>query len=490
MGYLGNNALPFDPIRSSGRPRDAQRFSGNGSTTTFTLNFSVFAPTDLEVFVENVQQEPLFSYDAIGNQLIFTEAPPSGTNNIYVVYKNVEAGIYNQIPDGSISYQKLANNIRVFTTDNYTGDNATTSFALTERPADANTLFVSIDGVVQRAPIHYTVSNTTITFASAPPSSSNVHVRHLGFRTTSTITALAANTTISQPILQSPTITNPTITGGTLTNSTAVGLVANNTNLFVENTYLRGNYYHTSVATFTNGSDATHMGVANTNYFVINSGNGPENLNSARYQALGIAPNFDTFDNLSNQPSFRIASVSDTVGDSPLSTFTYSSFPGLVLGSTSASTANNLIRPAEMFYQTRYFSPTGAALPIIQWVMLNYSGIKSDNNVYSILNRSNSHAGVITIFQNNTGSTTHIPFYSTGGAGVAYYWTILDPDTGWLYNQSGPSFSFTDRGTSPNTYTVAGSNGSGQWTVQRTSGTQSYQVWFHIALFGPSFGNT
>ena len=210
MGYLGNNALPFDPIRSSGRPRDAQRFNGNGSTTTFTLNFSVFAPTDLEVFVENVQQEPLFSYDAIGNQLIFTEAPPSGTNNIYVVYKNVEAGIYNQIPDGSISYQKLANNIRVFTTDNYTGDNTTTAFTLTERPADANTLFVSIDGVVQRAPIHYTVSNTTITFASAPPSSSNVHVRHLGFRTTSTITALAANTTISQPVLQSPTL-NATI---------------------------------------------------------------------------------------------------------------------------------------------------------------------------------------------------------------------------------------------------------------------------------------
>jgi hypothetical protein len=73
---------------------------------------------------------------------------------------------------------------------------------------------VAVDGVFQRAPIHYTASNNTITFSSAPPSSSNVHVRHLGFRTTQTITALPANTTISQPVLQSPSYTG-TLTGGT-----------------------------------------------------------------------------------------------------------------------------------------------------------------------------------------------------------------------------------------------------------------------------------
>ena len=33
MGYLGNNALPFDPIQSFAPQRDAERFSGNGSTT-------------------------------------------------------------------------------------------------------------------------------------------------------------------------------------------------------------------------------------------------------------------------------------------------------------------------------------------------------------------------------------------------------------------------------------------------------------------------
>jgi len=211
VSYLGNNNLPFNPLATSGKPRDAQRFNGNGSTTTFTLTHPVTNPTDLEVFVENVQQEPSFAYDATGTQLIFTEAPPSGTNNVYVIYRNIEPGIFASIPDGAITFNKLANNIRLFTTDNFTGDNTTVTFGLSSAVPDANTLIVAVDGVFQRAPIHYTASGNTITFASAPPATSNVHVRHLGFRTTQSITALPANTTISQPILQNPQITSQAV---------------------------------------------------------------------------------------------------------------------------------------------------------------------------------------------------------------------------------------------------------------------------------------
>jgi hypothetical protein len=214
VSYIGNSALPFNPLATSGKPRDAQRFNGDNTTTTFTLNFRVDNATDLEVFVDNVQQEPLTAYDALANQLTFTEAPPSGTNNIYVVYRNTDSGIFANIPDGSITFNKLANNIRLFTTDNFTGDGGTATFTLSSDVPDANTLVVAVDGVFQRAPIHYTASNNTITFSSAPPVSSNVHVRHLGFRTTQTITALPANTTISQPVLQSPSYTG-TLTGGT-----------------------------------------------------------------------------------------------------------------------------------------------------------------------------------------------------------------------------------------------------------------------------------
>jgi hypothetical protein len=206
MAYIGANPTTSDLTRTAAIPRDAERFSGNGSTTNYTLSRSLYGPTDASVVVENVYQEPIVSYNIVGNQLVFTEAPPSGTNNIYVVYRAVQ-GVQVTLPDGSVSYNKLANNIRLFTTDNYIGNTAISTYALSEAPADANTLAVSIDGIVQRAPINYTVSGQTITFTSAPPTGSNVHIKHLGFRSSSVITALPANTTIVQPVLSNPTIT-------------------------------------------------------------------------------------------------------------------------------------------------------------------------------------------------------------------------------------------------------------------------------------------
>ena len=217
MGYLGSQILPFDPTRTFAPPRDADRFSGNGSSVAFTLSRPVNQETDIEVFVENVQQEPIVAYSSVDTTLTFTEAPPSGTNNVYVVYKNYNTGAQVTVPDGSISYAKLANNIRLFTTDNLTANGSQVTFTLSEIPADANTVMVSVDGVVQRAPVHYTTSGNQITFTSAPPVFSNVHVRHLGFRTTSTVTALAANTTLTTPVLQGQMTANGSIVPGSNT---------------------------------------------------------------------------------------------------------------------------------------------------------------------------------------------------------------------------------------------------------------------------------
>jgi hypothetical protein len=217
LAYLGNSSLPFDPTRTAAAPRDADRFSGNGSTVTFTLSRAVPKAVDIQVFVENVPQEPLFAYDVNGTSLTFTGAPPSGTNNVYVVYRNFDSGAQVYVPDGSITYSKLANNIRIFTTDNLTPNGNNSVFTLSEPPADANTVMVTVDGVMQRAPVHYTTSGSTITFTSAPPAGSNVHVRHLGFRTTTAVTQLSANSTIT-----TPTITTPTVTGGTLTSSSLI----------------------------------------------------------------------------------------------------------------------------------------------------------------------------------------------------------------------------------------------------------------------------
>jgi hypothetical protein len=122
------------------------------------------------------------AYNVVGTALTFTSAPPSGTNNIYVVYRNYDAaGVY--VPDGSITYAKLAQNIRTFTQDLFTANGTGQTFTLTETPYDANTLAVTIDGVTQSAPSNYSVTGTTIIFTSAPAASSNVSVKHLGFKT-------------------------------------------------------------------------------------------------------------------------------------------------------------------------------------------------------------------------------------------------------------------------------------------------------------------
>jgi hypothetical protein len=201
LAYLGQTTLPFDPFRSAAPTSDADRFSGNASTATFTLSRAVSFPTDIEVFVENVQQEPITSYSVAGTSLTFTEAPPTGTNNVYVVYRNYQTGAQITLPDGSVTYNKLANNIRLFTTDNFTSNGTVSTFSLSEQPADANTVLVTVDGIVQRATEHYGLSGKTITFTSTPASNSLISIRHLGFRTTTTVTAIPPGTNISNPVI-------------------------------------------------------------------------------------------------------------------------------------------------------------------------------------------------------------------------------------------------------------------------------------------------
>ena len=54
------------------------------------MSRSVSLDTDIEVFVDNIQQEPgsTKAYSVSGTTLTFTEAPPTGTGNVYVVHRN------------------------------------------------------------------------------------------------------------------------------------------------------------------------------------------------------------------------------------------------------------------------------------------------------------------------------------------------------------------------------------------------------------------
>lgn len=85
MAYVGQKPATTLTMPTS------QYFNGDGSTTAFTLNKSVTVGEELEVFVDNVQQEPGSgkSYTATGTTLTFDAAPSSGTGNVYVVYRGL-----------------------------------------------------------------------------------------------------------------------------------------------------------------------------------------------------------------------------------------------------------------------------------------------------------------------------------------------------------------------------------------------------------------
>ena len=59
-----------------------QSFSGNSSTTVFTLSASPGAIANLEVFISGVRQRPTTDYTLSGTAMTFVAAPGTGTNNI------------------------------------------------------------------------------------------------------------------------------------------------------------------------------------------------------------------------------------------------------------------------------------------------------------------------------------------------------------------------------------------------------------------------
>ena len=88
MAYVGT---PLD-TRNTFQSLQGKRFNGDGSTTAFTLDVAPSSTLDIEVFVGNVRQDPNSAYTLSGTTLTFTGAPPSGTNNIYVVHQAKSVG--------------------------------------------------------------------------------------------------------------------------------------------------------------------------------------------------------------------------------------------------------------------------------------------------------------------------------------------------------------------------------------------------------------
>jgi hypothetical protein len=80
MAFIGNTdtTQAFTPA--------IDYFSGNGSTTAFTLSRPVASVAQVQAVVNNVAQNPSSAFSVSGNTITFTSAPSAGTSNIYVYY--------------------------------------------------------------------------------------------------------------------------------------------------------------------------------------------------------------------------------------------------------------------------------------------------------------------------------------------------------------------------------------------------------------------
>ena len=79
MAYQGN------PLYTAFSTINKQDLTG-GTGTNFTLDYSVGSPQDIEVFVNNVRQEPVDAYTISGTSLTMT-GTIAATDDFYVVFQ-------------------------------------------------------------------------------------------------------------------------------------------------------------------------------------------------------------------------------------------------------------------------------------------------------------------------------------------------------------------------------------------------------------------
>ncbi len=101
MAIIGN------PIVSTDFPVDY--FSGNGSTTAFTLSIAPASVNAIDVEVSGVSQSPQ-TYTISGTTLTFSAAPPSGSSNIVVKHRGI-AGVPNVPSAGSVVASSIADGV-------------------------------------------------------------------------------------------------------------------------------------------------------------------------------------------------------------------------------------------------------------------------------------------------------------------------------------------------------------------------------------------
>ena len=206
MAYIGRG-----PVTGSFEKQD---LTADGSTTTFTLNYTVGSSSAILVSVSGVLQEPEVAYNIAsgGTTIVFSAAPETG-EDIFVIFLGVAFDAGSLLGTGAITGQTAetavadddlilifdtsASALRKMTKANFapsvslsysvnanlTGDGSTTAFTIGTASRSQNDLLVTVNGVVFHPSDDYTLSGTTLTFSTPPSASAEIRVRYLPITT-------------------------------------------------------------------------------------------------------------------------------------------------------------------------------------------------------------------------------------------------------------------------------------------------------------------
>ena len=137
-------------------------FTGNNSTTAYTLSETPPNANSLLVFVDGILQKVTTNFTLSGNTLTFTGAPDTGAE-IEIKHLAVRS-IIRRAPD--------------FQLDTFTGDGSDTTFTLSNSGVPTNSAFVFVNGSAMKPTTDYAISGNVLTFTSAPANSAVILVRY------------------------------------------------------------------------------------------------------------------------------------------------------------------------------------------------------------------------------------------------------------------------------------------------------------------------
>jgi hypothetical protein len=150
------NGTAWTAVGTGSSNKVLDTFTGDGSTTTFTLSITPANEDAIMVFIDGAYQEK-GDYVLTNNSLALGTAPLSGEK---IAVHTTTASVH----DGTTALNQA-----------FTGDGSTTDFTLSQDPKSENNTQIYINGVYQQK-TDYTVTGTTLAFDTAPDTGDIIEV--------------------------------------------------------------------------------------------------------------------------------------------------------------------------------------------------------------------------------------------------------------------------------------------------------------------------